>query len=128
MNPPFSGPQIPACAKVDASTNNYLRVNASQAEKATADYCNALAQAKIVLNDNNSPPDPYHVAKAAEKGGQLVLGVLYDNTSCPTDKSSSTLDFTKLSFQECQDDFNGILAQYCKSDRRLAEYDPEDLY
>ena len=113
--PPFSGPQIPICLKADASTDDYLRVNASQAEQAAADYCSALAQAKIVLNDNSSPPKPYHVAKAAEKGGQLVFSVLYDKSSCPTDKSSSTLDFTKLSVKDCQDDFNGIVAQYCKS-------------
>ena len=112
--PPFSGPQTPVCNKVDASTYDYLRVNATQAENAAAEYCSALTQAKLILNDQSSPPNPYHVAGAAENGGQLVLSVLYDNSSCPTDKTSSTLDFTSLSAEECQNDFNGILSQFCK--------------
>ncbi len=42
------------------------------------------------------------------------MDVLFDVEACPKDKSQTTLDFTKLSAEECQSDFYLSISEYCK--------------
>ena len=112
---PYSGIQSPVCQKVDSTADDYLRVNADKTKQAAADYCKVLAQSNVVLDAQASPPKPYSVKDAAENGGQLVLSVLFDVSGCPTDKSQTNLDFTKLSAMECQNNFCLDFSEACES-------------
>ncbi len=92
---PYSGSQSPVCQQVDSTVDIYLRVNSVKAKQAAADYCNALARNQVVLDAQATAPKSYIVPDAAENGGQLILSVIFDNSSCPTGSSQTTLDFTK---------------------------------
>ena len=102
---PYSGMQPPICNKVDDPGNNLVRVNSDKAKQAAADYCSSLASNKIILSAGSNPPAPAMIPGTAEKNGHLALTVHFDVSGCPADKSASTVDFTKMSSDECQQNF-----------------------
>ena len=96
---PYSGTQGPSCDKAAGSGSPNPRINIKQAEDGASEYCVALAQSGVVLSADNTSPKPFVVPGAAENNNDLALLVLFDVSACPTDKSSSTVDFSKLSVQ-----------------------------
>lgn len=113
MLAPNSGVQPPICNKVDDTQNDFLRINAKKAQQAAADYCTSLASNGVVLSADSDSPKPGIVAGAAEKNRQLALTVEFDVDGCPADKSSSTVDFTKMSADECLQSFFTAISEAC---------------
>jgi hypothetical protein len=112
--PPYSGPQPPSCYKANGPGTPDPRINDAKAKQAATDYCASLASNKVVLKDGGSSPKAGIIKGAAENNGDLALTVLYDVSACPTDKSTSTLDFTKFSADSCFTNFYSTLAQFCE--------------
>ncbi|KAJ7452281.1 hypothetical protein FB451DRAFT_1409435 [Mycena latifolia] len=108
--PPYSGPQPPSCYKANGPGTPDPRINDAKAQQAATDYCASLASNKD---------------RAAENNGDLALTVLYDVSACPTDKSTSTLDFTKFDAQSCFNNFYTTLAQFCGQDATWSSYNPD---
>ena len=114
--PPYSGGlNEPVCNKDDIGQSPLLMFNSDAAKNAATEYCAALANNKVLLDGEASPPKPYIVAGAAENNGDLALSVLFDLLSCPPDKSASVLDFTKMAPKDCFDNFYTTLSEACKS-------------
>ena len=112
---PDSGIQPPVCNKVDDPQNSLIRINSNKAKQAAADYCASLASNKIILGAGSDAPAPATIPGAAENNGQLALTVQFDIAGCPADKSSSTVDFTKMNSQECQQNFFTSISVVCAS-------------
>ncbi|KAJ6575634.1 hypothetical protein DFH09DRAFT_377455, partial [Mycena vulgaris] len=123
--PPYSGPQPPSCYKANGPGTPDPRINDAKAQQAATDYCASLASNKVVLTADSGGPAPGIVKGAAENNGDLALTVLYDASACPTDKSTSTLDFTKFGAQSCFNNFYTTLAQFCGQDSTWGSYNPD---
>ncbi|KAL6714324.1 hypothetical protein ACLMJK_007747 [Lecanora helva] len=122
---PYSGAQQPICNKVDDDQNDYVRINDDKAKQAASDYCNNLKSGGVVLSATSDSPKPGTVAGAAEKGGMLSLTVQFDVAGCPTDKSMSTIDFTKMSSDECVQNLYQTVSTDCSQDSTWGDYDPD---
>ena len=111
-----SGPLSPACNKVDDPSNDLVRINMTQAEQASAEYCGNLISAKWILDSKSASPKPGSVPNAAEKGGSLVLSVLFDVDSCApgTSVQNQKLDFTQMSQEQCVQDLFTAISTECK--------------
>lgn len=111
-----SGPLSPVCNKVDDPSNDLVRINNTQAEQASAEYCANLISAKIILDGNDSPPKPGSIPNAAENGGSLALSVLFDVDSCApgTSVQNQKLDFTQMSQEQCEQDLFTAISTECK--------------
>ena len=59
-----SGPQSPACNKVDDPSNGLVHINKTQAEQSSVEYCANLISARIILDGNASPPKPGSIPNA----------------------------------------------------------------
>ena len=111
-----SGPLQPVCNKVDDASNKLVRINSTQAEQASADYCANLISAKTILDGNASPPKTGIIANAAENGGSLAISVLFDVDSCApgTPSQKQKLDFTQITQEQCEQDLFTAISTYCK--------------
>ncbi|KAL6716103.1 hypothetical protein ACLMJK_005669 [Lecanora helva] len=127
MSANFSNSRIqpPICNKVDDTQNNLVRINADKAKQAAADYCARLASEKVVLDSGSSGPNPAIINDAAENNGQLALTVEFDVAGCPQDKSMSAVDFTKMSSDECQQNFYLSISELCVQDPTWPNYNPD---
>ncbi|KAL9024262.1 MAG: hypothetical protein Q9196_006642 [Gyalolechia fulgens] len=121
---PYSGVQQPICHKVDDDQNDFVRINDDKAKQAASDYCNNLKSGGVVLSATSDNPKPGTVVGAAEKGGMLSLTVQFDVAGCPTDKSMSTIDFTKMSSDECVQNLYLAVSTDCSQDSTWGDYDP----
>ena len=122
---PYSGTQGPSCDKAAGSGSPNPRINIKQAENGASKYCVALAQSGVVLSADNTSPKPFVVPGAAENNNDIALLVLFDVSACPTDKSSSTVDFSKLSVQQCQADLFSAVSEACVQDSTWKDYNPQ---
>ncbi|KAL9106503.1 MAG: hypothetical protein Q9227_008482 [Pyrenula ochraceoflavens] len=124
--PDFSGPQQPICNKVDTGDNPFLKINADKAQQAAATYCANLKSSKIVLNAQNTQPGKSGIQPdAAENGGDAALSVLFDIKACPTDKKTTSIDFSTYDQTKCVENFYGIFNQICVIDSTWGSYDKD---
>jgi hypothetical protein len=124
--PDFTGIEPPSCFKADgASTEIYYRLNAPLVKEAAQNYCIDLVTKGTVLKDNGNGPQPWIVHGVGEKNTDLVLSVLYDKSSCPSDKSMTTLDFAAYTSGSCVDSFFTSISQTCEQDSTWPNYDSE---
>ena len=122
---PYSGTQGPSCDKAAGSGSPNPRINTKQAEDGASKYCAALAQGGVVLSADNTSQKSFVVPGAAENNNDLALLVHFDVSACPTDKSSSTVDFSKLSVQRCQADLFSAVSEVCVQDSTWKGYNPQ---
>ncbi len=122
---PYSEYQGPSCDKAAGPGSPNPRINIKQAEDGASKYCAALAQGGVVLSADHTFPKPFVVPGVAENNHDLALQVLFDVSACPTDKSSSTVDFSKLSIQLCQADLFSALSEVCAQDSTWKDYNPQ---
>ena len=113
---PDSGPEVPVCNKVDATTNNLVRINSDTASKAAADYCANLISSGFVLDASGPPPNPGIIAGAAENGGSLALSVVFDVGSCASSTAAQNqkIDFAQFGQQNCEMDLFTAISSVCK--------------
>ena len=107
--------QNPICNKVDDDQNDFVRINDDKAKQAASDYCNNLKSGGIVLSATSDSPKAGTVVGAAEKGGILSLTVQFNVAGYPTDKSMSTIDFTKVSSDKCVQNLYLAISTDCMS-------------
>ncbi|KAF2233140.1 hypothetical protein EV356DRAFT_503985 [Viridothelium virens] len=122
---PYSGVQAPVCEKANGA-GTQPRLNSASASSAAATYCSELIASSTVLNPTAAPSAPAIVGNgAAENDGHLAVAVIFDVSSCPQDKSNSTLDFAGLGQEECEMDLFGAIGEMCSQDSQWPGYNPD---
>ena len=113
---PDSGPLVPVCNKVDSTTDDFLRINDTQAQKAATTYCANLISSGTVLDSKGGEPKAGTQPNAAEKGGTLALSVVFDADSCGpgTAAQDQKIDFKALGQDQCFDALYTSISQYCE--------------
>lgn len=123
--PPYSGVQPPSCANGDGDPGTSPRINDTQAAKAASTYCAQLISDGIVLSASGASVNAYTVKGVAENNAAMSLDVLFDISSCPTNKVNSTVDFKSLGLDECFANFYTTLADVCEQDHTWEDYNPD---
>ena len=121
---PYSGEQGPACARADGGSGSAPRLNATLAQAAVSDYCNNLVNDNVVLSDSSGTVKPGEVVGQAENDSTMVLTVMYDVSSCPHDKSNSTLDLSTMGLDACYEFLFTVFDQECAQDSTWHDYNP----
>ena len=122
---PYSGSQGPSCDKADGTPGSNPRLNLTAAQNAASQYCQNLVDTNVVLINDTGDPKPGTEAGAAEGGADMALTVMYDVSSCPQDKSNSTLDFGTLGVDACFSYLFTALSEVCAEDSTWANYNPQ---
>ncbi|MCJ1371368.1 hypothetical protein MMC20_002583 [Loxospora ochrophaea] len=122
---PYAGSQGPSCARADGAAGSAPRLNMTVAQDAASQFCANLVNTNVVLSSSTANPAPDVEAGAAEGGADMVLTAMYDETSCPQDKSNSTLDFGTMGLDACFGLLFTALSEECAEDSTWTDYNPD---
>lgn len=122
---PFSGNQGPSCDKADGSAGAEPRLNQDKFKNAASGYCDSLIGSKTVLKDGNANPKPAILKGEAEGDKDMVLTTMYYQTSCPSSKANTTLDFSEYGRQACFDAFFTPMDTVCAQDSTWGDYNKD---
>ena len=101
------------------------RLDAQAAQDAATQYCQNLIDSKAVLSGNTQNPAPGIQQGKTENGGSMALAVMFDQSLCSPDQSTSTLDFAAMGLDNCVENLYTNIQLVCSQDSTWVSYDPQ---